>query len=330
MTPKFKGDDDDWLDDQDASTRKKNIVTKKGKAKGGFLDPTVANATVAEVFPNQCAVILDDKHLRMACTYRKAKLPHTEQKDRAPVAVGDRVLVEKISNTDGVIDGVCTRRNELVRPSPERATRHVLVANVDVLAIVAACVEPPFSPGLVDRFLIAALAQKIDTVICVTKMDLWVGGEKPWQLYQDLGFKVVELSVETDLGIESLNTFIHGRLTTFCGHSGVGKTSLLNKLLGKEVGRTGDISQSTGKGQHTTTGAYLIADSKRIDTPGIRAFGLTGIDPDELKDAFPEFRDLACQKRGCFHRQEESCDAQNLPRYSSYRRILESLLAGEN
>ncbi len=330
MSPKFKGSDDDWLDDENASRRKKNVVSKKGKAKGEFLDPTVANATVAEVFPNQCAVILDESHQRMACTYRKAKLPQLEQKDRAPVAVGDRVVVEKISNTDGVIDGVCKRQNELVRPSPERATRHVLVANVDVLAIVAACTEPPFSPGLVDRFLIAALAQKIETVICVTKMDLWPGGEKPWQLYQDLGFQVVELSVETDLGIDRLNSLIQGRLTTFCGHSGVGKTSLLNQLLGKEVGRTGDVSQSTGKGQHTTTGAYLIADSKRIDTPGIRAFGLTGIDPDELKDAFPEFRALACHQRGCFHRDEEDCEAQSLPRYPSYRRILESLLAGEN
>jgi len=330
MTPKFKGGDDDWLDDEDASTRKKNVVTKKGKAKGGFLGSEVGNAIVAEIFPNQCAVILDENNLRMACTYRKAKLPQVEQKDRAPVAVGDRVLVEKISNTDGVIDGVCTRRNELVRPSPERATRHVLVANVDVLAIVTACVEPAFSPGLVDRFLIAALAQKIDTVICVTKMDLWAGGEKPWQLYIDLGFEVVELSIVNGLGMDRLNGLIKERLTTFCGHSGVGKTSLLNKLLGREVGRTGDVSQSTGKGQHTTTGAYLIADSKRIDTPGIRAFGLTGIDPDELKEAFPEFQNLDCQKRGCFHRQEENCDARDLPRYAGYRRILESLLAGEN
>jgi ribosome biogenesis GTPase len=337
MTPKYRGDDDDWLDaEKERGGQGSGRVLKGGKKKKpemGYLALEEANGTVAEVFPNQCKVIADgatEGERVVACTYRRAKLPTTELRERAPVAVGDRVRFERISQRDGVIEGIVVRRNFLARPAPERAMRHTLVANIDVLVIVAASREPVFTPGLVDRFLVAALAQKIDPILCVTKMDLFDGGDRPWTLYSDIGFRVIETCAKTGTGLEEVRSALDGKLATFCGHSGVGKTSLLNALLGFEVGRTAEVSTSTGKGQHTTTGAYLIPDSNLIDTPGIRAFGLLGIAPADLRSYFPEFQGLPCAEPACEHREEEGCAARELPRYSSYRRMLESLLAGEN
>lgn len=333
MTPKFRGDSDDW--DNDESERgvhaSRGGKPKKGKPKVSYIVGELANATVTEVFPNQCLVLRDAGAGKMNCTYRKAKLPTVEIRERAPVAVGDRVRVEVISNTDGVIDGIAARRNMLSRPSPESAMRHVLVANIDRLAIVASCHDPDFTPGLVDRFLVAALVQKIEPIILVTKMDLKrEGDENAWGHYRSLGYPVFEVCVKSGLGVDEVRKHLKGKLTTFCGHSGVGKTSLLNSILGEEVGRVGDVSSSTGKGQHTTTGAYLIPDSELIDTPGIREFGLMGVDADDLKNYFPEFNSVQCADPECFHRHEEGCQVKNLTRYSSYRRILESLVAGEN
>lgn len=330
MTPKFKGDEEDWLDSDESSGNRGGKPPKKGKGQVDYLPSESANATVCEVFPNQCAVYSDEGK-RFACSYRKAKLPNVGEVERAPVAVGDRVHFEALTPDSGVIDGICKRRNLLARPAPARSTKHVLVANVDTVVIVAASREPEFTPGLVDRFLVAAQAQEIEPILCITKMDLHPSEEiKSWELYRSLGFPVHEVCAKTGLGLAELERVIAGKLTTFCGHSGVGKTSLLNALLGKTVGKTAEVSQSTGKGQHTTTGAYLIAGTTWIDTPGIREFGLTGIDPDLLRNYFPEFAGLPCQARDCFHRHEENCDAHKLPRYGSYRRILESLIAGEN
>lgn len=333
MTPKYRGDDNDWLDsEKERGSHGSGRQAKKKKPKAGYLSITEANATVSEVFPNQCRVLIDDttaENRSFACTYRKAKLPNPEIRERAPVAVGDRVRFEKVGATDGVIDGVCERRNLLARPAPERAQRHVLVANIDVLVIVAACREPVFTPGLVDRFLVAAQAQEIEPIICVTKMDLYEGGEKPWTLYSDIGFKVIETGAKDGEGVDELQEMISGKLSTFCGHSGVGKTSLLSVLRGEDVGRTAEVSLSTGKGQHTTTGAYLIPDSQLIDTPGVRAFGLLDIEPETLKTFFPEMAGLNCAEKECQHRYEEGCSAHDLPRYGSYRRMLESLIAGE-
>ena len=118
----------------------------------------------------------------------------------------------------------------------------------------------------------------------------------------------------------------------FCGHSGVGKTSLLNRLLGASNRKVGDVSEFTGKGKHTTTSAVLLEGSeegKWIDTPGVRAFGLVGLVPEELKNYFPEFSDLPCSEHGCSHIGEPDCQAATTPRYANYRRIFESLQAGE-
>lgn len=334
MSPKYRGDDNDWLDsEKDRGSHGTGHHARKKKPEKGYLAIEEANGTVTEVFPNQCKVLIDDEaepNREFACTYRKAKLPTADIRERAPVAVGDRVRFEKIGNRDGVIDGVCERRNMLARPAPERAQRHVLVANIDVLVIVAACREPVFTPGLVDRFLVAAQVQGIEPILCITKMDLFEEADKPWKLYSDIGFTVIETGALDGTGLETLRTTIGDQLTTFCGHSGVGKTSILNALLGKIIGKTKVVSIATGRGQHTTTSAFLIPKTRMIDTPGIREFGLLGVSPEELRQYFPEFVDLKCEEQDCWHRDEEGCEATGFARYASYRRMLESLIAGEN
>jgi ribosome biogenesis GTPase len=148
-----------------------------------------------------------------------------------------------------------------------------------------------------------------------------------------LGYPVFELSSKSGAGVDELRKRIEGRTVVFCGLSGVGKTSLLRKLLVSDIGRVAEISHSTGKGRHTTTGAILLggpSGSQWIDTPGIREFGLSEVPPARLAECFPEFQKLHCAVSGCLHQDEEGCVVRTLARHASYRRILESLLAGEN
>jgi ribosome biogenesis GTPase len=275
------------------------------------------------------------------CAYRRAKVirgakSSTDERERSPVAVGDRVRVSTTGSRDGVVEGVCARRNRLARPAPGRDEKnvHVLVANVDCVAVVASAANPEFSPGLVERFVIAAQAEGIPPILCVNKVDLLPAGQaRPWSIYRELGYEVVECSVRSGVGIVELRARLLDRAVAFCGHSGVGKTSLLRALIGEEIGRVGDVSDATGKGRHTTTGAVLLhgpGRSRWIDTPGVREFGLLGLTPERLREFYPELASLACTQAVCGHLDEPDCQARGLPRYPQYRRILESLRAGEN
>ena len=331
MSPKFKGGSEDWLDEEESSGDSRSSGKKKVKSKSVELPDDQANAVVVEVFPNQCSVRMDEGDLEFLCTYRRATLvgkKDDETRERSPVAVGDRVLVKTLDHQSGVIEGVCKRKNQLARPAPARATKHVLVSNVDLLVMVAAAQNPDFSPGLVDRFLVAAAAQEIDVILCINKIDL-NQDSSAWALYREVGIQVLEVSAKREIGVSELRAAIGNRRTVFCGHSGVGKTSLLNVLLNQSK-KVAEISESTGKGKHTTTAAVLLKGSTFIDTPGVREFGLFGIKPEQLMQYFPEFAKLKCEIVSCLHAGENGCEAILLPRYSSYRRIFESLSLGEN
>ena len=190
-----------------------------------------------------------------------------------------------------------------------------------------------------DRFLIAAEVEKIPVVICITKIDLAEAagdpaksGDKPWMIYQELKYDVIEVSSKSRQGISQLSEKILGKTVVFSGQSGVGKTSLLRSLLGTDIGRVGEVNEQTGKGRHTTTGAVLLGGphkSKWIDTPGIREFGLLNVSAEALSSWFPEFQNLPCTQHACLHLEEEGCAAQTLSRYSSYRRIFDSLRSGK-
>jgi len=351
MTPKFRGGSDDWLDDESSRRGGKGTGVRK-KQKADALDPLQANATVAEVYPRQCRVRLDKSGEEILCGYRRAAVlghaaGHAEEgeRDRSPVAVGDRVQVERSSPDAGTINGVCERRNLLARPAPgrdrsEKKVRQVIAANTDVLVIVASVAEPEFSPGLVDRFIIAAESAGIHPVICVSKLDLVPGQEQPWKIYSELGYEVFLCCAKRNEGIAELRLRLNGLGAVFCGHSGVGKTSLLRALLGIEIGRVAEISEATGKGRHTTTSAVLLNTMRSsesllpqtawIDSPGIREFGLLHVLPESLAGFFPEFATLVCPTDGCLHTEEPGCLARAFPRYSSYFRIMQSLLAGES
>lgn len=346
---KYRGNSDDWLDHEggknaplgQAGKAAKKKPEKNDRAKP--LSAEMANATVAEVFPNQCRVKLDEDQAEILCSYRRATVfQQDEVRERSPVAVGDRVLVNRLNPQSGVVEGVCLRQNHLSRPAPGKEARgkdlqrvqHVIAANIEFMTIVTSAVEPAFSEGMVDRYLVAASHAGIKPILCLNKIDLLDAKfQKPTDLYRRLGYQVCEVSSKKKLGIESLEKGILGKAVVFCGQSGVGKTSLLRCLLGADIGKIGALSASTGKGRHTTTAAILLGGpqgSQWIDTPGVREFGLSEVLPENLASHFPEFKGMACPQEGCFHEEEEGCQARNLPRYASYRRILTSLRSGEN
>jgi ribosome biogenesis GTPase / thiamine phosphate phosphatase len=330
---KFRGGSDDWLDDENSS-RRGVAKPKKKSSKATTLDASLANATVVEVFPKQARARMDTDGVELLCSYRRAQVIQNDEnyRERSPVAVGDRVQASQLNPQDGVIEGVCERRNSLARPAPGKDEGsnifHVIAANIDLLTIVASTKLPDFSPGLVDRYLIAAQAAGIDSLICVTKVDLIEAPEGLWDEYRKIGYPVVLISAKAELGIKELFPKIEGKTVVFCGHSGVGKTSLFRKIIGTEVGKIGEVNVLTGKGRHTTTSAILYprGDSKWIDTPGIREFGLVGVTPENLASYFPEFTKLACTARDCSHIDQENCDAVVLFRHPSFLRIHQSLV----
>jgi ribosome biogenesis GTPase len=337
MTPKFRGGSDDWLDDEDSNQRE-GSAPKKKSPKAAFLPPEEGNATVIEVYPKQARVAVDGVTGTLLCGYRRAQVIQSSEnvRERSPVAVGDRVLIAQLNPQDGIVEGVCTRRNYLARPAPGKEQKkdesiilHVVAANIDLLVIVASVSSPEFSPGLVDRYIIAAQAAGIPSLICITKTDLLSStSSKPWQEYQKIGYPLYALSVVVGDGVHALLPQLEGKTVVFCGHSGVGKTSLFRTILDKDVGKTGEVSESTGKGRHTTTSSILYkkGNSSWIDTPGIREFGLIGVTSENLSTYFPEFSALACTSRGCSHIAMDDCQATDLFRYPSFLRIHESLV----
>jgi ribosome biogenesis GTPase len=248
-----------------------------------------------------------------------------EWRERSPVAPGDRVEVRLLGSRDGVIEDIYPRRNSIQRRAPGREGKilHTIAANIDQVVIVSSFDDPKFSPGLVDRFLVATTQAGITPVLVINKMDLDSQAhastrEMPWKLYQDLGVHCFPVSTKNGLGMDVLETFLRHKVSVFCGHSGVGKTSLLHQLFGESAGRVGEISKATGKGRHTTTVSILLEtpDGTRfIDTPGIKEFGLHNIDPEDLIEFFPELHEEQLARR----------PIEGLTRYENYLRIKRAL-----
>jgi ribosome biogenesis GTPase len=252
-----------------------------------------------------------------------SRLCHT----KISVAPGDRVAIrhEKVAF-------VAPRRTTLSRSDPANPNRdRVIAANIDILVIVAAMADPPFRPGLVDRYLVAAARGGIQPILCVTKIDLHSDTSEA-EAYRDAGVPLVRCSIKDGTGIEELRGLLAGSLAVFAGHSGVGKSSLLNAVAQEDRARTGAVSDGSGKGRHTTTSSKLhqLPNGARIiDTPGIREFGLGAVTPDELRGAFPEIAACGCKFRDCKHKEEPGCGVLaalesgeiSQARYTSYLRI---------
>ncbi|HEY2956002.1 MAG TPA: ribosome small subunit-dependent GTPase A [Candidatus Eisenbacteria bacterium] len=240
-----------------------------------------------------------------------------------------------------VVSGVEPRRNAFSRRGAgERVEEQVVAANLDQVVVVASVTDPPFRAGLVDRMLCQAEHAGIPARLALNKCDLVPERESQGLLvdYERAGYAAHALSARTGQGVEALRDGCRGRRSLFAGHSGVGKSTLLNALApGIELAE-GRVNPVTGKGRHTTSAAWLLApepDLELIDTPGIRAFGLWGIGPRDLDQAYPEFRPFlgGCRFNDCRHQSEPGCAVRaaveegqvSARRWESYRKLRSEL-----
>ena len=255
------------------------------------------------------------------------------------LAIGDHVLVAREKHR---IASVLPRRTALSRPDPHNPKlERVLAANIEIVVNVVSLRNPPLRPGLIDRYLIATAKSGAEPLICANKIDLL---ESPAELealdpYSQMGIPVIPCSATTGAGLEELAAALRDKICVFSGHSGVGKSSLLNALDPQLRLPTGEVSGLTHTGRHTTTSSSLHRLSNGatiIDTPGIREFGLWNV---EAADVHRYFRDLtryrgSCAFSDCIHSHEPDCAVKRaverglIPavRYNAYLRIMNSLL----
>lgn len=258
-----------------------------------------------------------------------------------PVAVGDDVVIAISDQKSGAIEEVKERRSVLSRPAVGREdVEHVIAANIDVLMIVVSVSEPPLRPGLIDRFLIAARMGNLSPAIVLNKVDLGhvTDIDDIIKTYRALGYDFFVTSAVDETGLDYLRAFLKEHRSILAGHSGVGKSSLLNKLLPGIKLRTAEISHASGKGRHTTSHIELFelpSGGWVIDTPGIKVLGLWQLDRDELDTYYPEilkYRE-GCRFVGCSHISEPDCAVKiaveegeiSELRYNNYCQIYESL-----
>ena len=243
--------------------------------------------------------------------------------------VGDRVLCSVDRDGRGRIDSVLERKNFFIRPA---------VANMDALVFVAANVNPVTDPFLIDRVSVIAEKAGCELIVCVNKADL-DPGEELCGIYRQAGFPVVRTSAETGEGLEELRALLWGKLCALTGNSGVGKSSLLNRLLPGIALKTGEVSEKLGRGRHTTRHVELISlgeGTYLADTPGYASFDLELMDPipkEELQFAFRDFEPYIgrCRFNDCAHLKEPGCagtaavaaGAIGQSRHQSYRRLYE-------
>lgn len=250
------------------------------------------------------------------------------RKDGMTPLTGDMVRFTR-QKGKGMIQEVLPRKNSFVRPA---------VANVDALLIFAANVNPVTEPFLIDRVTAIAGNKGVESILCVNKTDL-DEAEELCRIYTHAGFRVIATSAQTGAGIEELREALQGKLTAFTGNSGVGKSSVLNRLCPDLALPTGEVSEKLGRGRHTTRHVELFAlDSSTfvMDTPGFSSFDTDQMDvilKENLQYAFPDFgRYLgACQFHDCSHRKEPGCAVRAAAehgeiepsRYDSYLRLYE-------
>lgn len=259
--------------------------------------------------------------------------------DSTVLAPGDAVQVE-FSGETPIIRGIAPRRSKLSRLAHVHSdlAEQVIAANIDLLVIVAAAARPNFKPGLVDRYLIAAQIGSVEPVLVINKMDLVDTEPEEVSLYREIGMSVLATSCTTGVGIEALRGRLAGKWSVVAGHSGVGKSSLLNALDPAVEIATQEVSPYNEKGRHTTTNArlYTLRGGIRVvDTPGARNLGVWNVTHEEVAYYFPELAEVGemCKFRDCTHTHEPGCAVREsvetgaVPkaRYASYLRIRESL-----
>ena len=266
-------------------------------------------------------------------------------KSTNPIAVGDVVDFELDNTTDeemGQIHHIHERKNYIVRKSVNLSKQtHIIASNIDIVFLLITINNPPTTTSFIDRFLVTAEAYGIDAILVFNKIDTYDEAMVDEQLYlqyvySQIGYKCLRVSSTEAKGLENLKELMMGKVSMFSGHSGVGKSTLVNALEPNLNLKTKNISEQSMQGQHTTTFAEmydLSFDAKIIDTPGIKGFGIVDMEKEEIGGYFPEFFKLKdqCKFNNCLHKEEPNCaikkaleeDKIAWSRYNSYLKILE-------
>lgn len=250
------------------------------------------------------------------------------RKNHQTPLTGDMVEIT-VEKGKGMVEKILDRRNCFIRPA---------VANVDALVVFAANVNPVTEPFLIDRVAAIAGDQSVEVILCINKCDLDPALDLV-RIYKNAGFTVIRASAETGEGVEQLRSLLRGKLTAFTGNTGVGKSSMLNRLAPQLQLATGEVSEKLGRGRHTTRHVelYRLEDDTYVaDTPGFSSFDTDMMDvilKENLQYAFPDFGPYvgSCQFRDCSHRAEPGCAVRaameagkiEATRYSSYLKLYE-------
>ncbi len=266
-------------------------------------------------------------------------------KSTNPIAVGDVVDFELDESSDtvtGTIHNIHDRKNYIVRKSVNLSKQiHIIASNIDQVFLLITIDNPPTTTSFIDRFLVTAEAYGIETILVFNKIDTLNDTSLDEQLYmqhvyKEIGYRCLRVSSTEGKGVEELKQLMLGKVSMFSGHSGVGKSTLVNALEPSLHLKTKNISEQSKQGQHTTTFAEmydLSFGAKIIDTPGIKGFGIVDMEKEEIGGYFPEFFKLQdqCKFNNCLHKEEPHCaikaalekDEIAWSRYNSYLKILE-------
>jgi ribosome biogenesis GTPase len=273
----------------------------------------------------------------------KGKFRIKRIKSTNPVAVGDRIEFEyEAGKSTGIIHEIHDRKNYIIRKSVKLSKQtHIIAANIDLAFLLVTVDNPPTFPGFIDRFLATAEAYRIEVVLLFNKEDMYSAEEMQRKnelaaIYKAIGYRCIDISATENINIDLVKKLMTGRTTMFSGHSGVGKSTLINVLEPSLNLKTAAISKQHGQGLHTTTFAEMFKLSFGgyiIDTPGIKGFGVVDFDPEEITDYFPEFFKLKskCKFNNCLHVNEPKCAIKEAlesgeiaySRYRSYLHMIE-------
>ncbi|MBL6447230.1 ribosome small subunit-dependent GTPase A [Fulvivirga sp. 29W222] len=287
--------------------------------------------------------VLGENDVTYTCRTR-GKLRLKGFKTTNPIAVGDyvEIAIDNEAPGQGIIEEIKPRENYIIRKSVKLQSQgHIIASNIDQAILIATLVYPRTSLGFIDRFLVTAESFRIPQVLVFNKIDLleeehFNALEQIINMYEKIGISCLKISATENTGLDEFKNLLHNKKSLLSGHSGVGKSTILNLIAPHIEQKTSSVSDFAQKGVHTTTFAEMFKlddNSFIIDTPGIKELGIIDISPEELSDYFPEMRAIRseCKFHNCKHTHEPKCAVKEAveagqiseSRYISYLSILE-------
>lgn len=306
----------EWDDDEQAIERMSAARTQRESAQPREL-------AIDDELAGEDAVVIGVARTSVRLRTDRGEIDAIVSARDGAVVVGDVAVIERVDASTTLVRAIRSRRSRLSRPDPGDAHRErVIAANIDVAVVVASASSPPFKPAFIDRMLVAVRFGGVEPIVCVNKVDLVDSDEERGVLdaarasMRALGVPIVLASAAQRTGLDELRALVDGKRCVFVGHSGVGKSSLANALDPAASRLTGDVRASDGRGRHTTTSSSLWEawpGTEIVDTPGVRQFGLWGIDRASLAAYFPDFVEAAraCRFRDCSHVVEPDCGVKS-------------------